>query len=90
MSNEQQAQELVAWRYRFLSENGSGLWIFSLKEPVVGDTTRVTVQPLYTAPPLRDLSDEEIKRVFGMCGVPQTNSLTWLVRECVKAAREKV
>ena len=44
----------------------------------------------YFLPPgLRDLSDEEINRVFGMCGVPQTQTLEWLVKECIKAAREK-
>ena len=84
MSNEQQAQELVAWRYRFLSENGSGLWIFSLKEPVVGDTTRVTVQPLYTAPPLRDLSDEEIMDCW-KCQKPIK-----FARAILAKAREKV
>jgi len=48
-------------------------------------------EPLYAAPlppVLRDLSDEEINRVFGMCGVPQTQTLEWLVKECIKAARE--
>jgi len=50
-------------------------------------TTRRKAAPL--PPVLRELSDEEINRVFGMCGVPQTQTLEWLVKECIKAAREK-
>lgn len=97
MSNEQQAQEPVAWVDLKIGDEilpgdrifSSGMWTFW--GPFEGEiVTKHTfpVQRRYTAPPLRDLSDEEIKRVFGMCCIPQTNSLTWLVQECIKAARE--
>lgn len=57
-----------------------------------GDVSCEQCIKLYAAtlpPGLRDLSDEEINRVFGMCGVPQTQTLEWLVKECIKAAMEK-
>lgn len=78
MSNEQQAQKPVAWRAWFDEDHGAR-WLFTLWP----DEERLDVkwEPLFTAPPMRDLTDAELfAAAFNFdCGARHENE-EWLLR----------
>ena len=88
-SNEQPAHKPVAWRY----QNSRGHYRY--RGYVKGfdvDYKILRPIPLYTAPPLRDLSDDEIKAVFRKSISEQGRQMDFveLGRALIKAAREQV
>lgn len=84
MSNEQQAQEPVAWRY----QNSRGHYRY--RGYVKGfdvDYKILRPIPLYTAPPLRDLSKDEICELYFN---NPTDDIFVFAKDVLAKAREKL
>jgi hypothetical protein len=83
--------EPVAWRWKYVDENGKPFtdWQYWHEEPSIPNKDKKYLEPLYTAPQIKELSDEEIKAIANnLTCTPDKNWNVLFARAILKASKK--